>query len=82
MTAINLYKFIQKDACEYHWHDEDVLLFINALDIKEFCDLLGARTFDDEGVQVTLKDGYICLFMKDICESVDILLTDVFEKGN
>jgi len=80
MTAIQLYKFINKNECEYHWHDEDVILFVNAGDITEFCDLLGGSTFDDEGIKVTLKDGYICVWMKDICEYADINLLDVFSK--
>ena len=81
MKAIDLYKFVTKHECEYHWNDEnsDVILFVNIWGIEEFQKIIGAREMDEEGIPCVMKDKYFCFWMYDICEYHDIELTDIFE---
>jgi hypothetical protein len=83
MEALDLYKFIKENDIEYHWIEEgeDVILFVNNRDLPEWNTLLGYHILDEEGLKCTMKDGYLCFEMKDICEHFDIKLSDVFEAG-
>lgn len=80
MTALQLYKFITKHKLEYtHTSDQngvrEVILFVDFFALKEFCSLV--ESWLDLGV--TLKNGYICVDMRHICERYDIDLSEVFE---
>jgi hypothetical protein len=55
-------------------------MFVNADDIKSFCHILGSHALDEEGIEVRLKDGYIAVWMKNLCENEDVVLTEVFTK--
>jgi hypothetical protein len=79
MKAIELYKFVNNNNIEYHWNDDDVILFVNDYDISEWNKLLGSHILDDSGLSCIMKDGYFCFKMKDICEYFDIELKDIFE---
>lgn len=81
MTALELYKFVTSNKCEYHWNEEDVLLFISIYDIKEFNEMLGASVLDEAGIVCNMKDGYFVFRMNDICEYFGIELLDVFTKS-
>ncbi len=80
MTELELYKFINDNEIEYHWHDEDVIIFINFYLLDEFAKLLGYGMFDEEGITCVLKDKYICIWMYSICENSDIELINIFKK--
>lgn len=80
MTELKLYKFIKSNSLEYHWHDGDVILFIDTRNIREFMDMLGFKSFDDEGIECVMKYGYVCVNMVDICMNHGIEPENVFEK--
>jgi hypothetical protein len=78
--ALSLFKFITENNCEFHWHDDDVILFVNFMDIQGFSDLLGDGIMAEKGLDCTMKFGYFCFWMKDICEYLGIELEDIFKK--
>ncbi len=80
MKAIDLYKFIEKNSIEYHWHDGDVILFVENFHIDKWNRLLGSHILDEDGLKCVMKDGYFCFDMKYICDCFDIELTEIFEK--
>jgi len=82
MTAIDLYKFITENDIEFHWVDDEVFMFVYIFDIDEFYKLFTSTIFDDEGITCTMKYGYFCFKMKDICEYYGIDLTEVFKNEN
>lgn len=79
MTALDLYKFITNKRTEYHIHEDDVIVFIDIDDLREWNELLGNHMLDDGGIECVLKFGYLCFHMKHICEYFDIELTEVFD---
>ena len=79
MKALDLYKFVNINHVEYHWHDEDVVMFVNNMDIDEWNKLLGCNILDEEGLPCIMKDGYFVYHMKDICDHFDIEMSEVFE---
>lgn len=85
MTELQLYKFVANNTMEYHWHSrnntKDVILFVNILWIREFNEMLGSSNImDEEGIECTMKDGYFCFWMNDICNYFDIDMNNVFDK--
>lgn len=78
MTEIDLHKFYKDNNLEYHWHDDDVILFVDHWSLDAFMVLLGHRYLTDGEIKVLLKDGYICVWMKDICEDFDIDIKKIF----
>jgi hypothetical protein len=81
MEIIDLYKFITENKIEYHWHSEDVIMFVDCQNVKEFNDLLPATIFDDYGIECHMKDGYFCFEMAQICSYCDIDLIDIFPEA-
>lgn len=80
MTELGLYKYIVDNNIEWHWIDDDVLIFPYYFQIKDFMDLLGVSAFDDDGVPCVMKSNYFAIYMKDICENYDIEISVVFPK--
>lgn len=78
MNELDLHKFIKDEAIEYHWHDDDVIIFVAHDQIKELMDVLGHRYLIDGETKCTIKHGYICLWMKDICGDFDIDMKRIF----
>jgi hypothetical protein len=78
MTSLELYKFVDDNQIEYHWHDEDVIAFVTVWDIEDFNKMLGVSILDEEGIKCTMKEKYFCFWMKDICEYFDIKLDEIF----
>lgn len=85
MKAVDLYKYIQNNNIEWHREEkngeEDVIIFPYFFQIKEFYELLDPTIFDDDGIECVMKDGYLAIWMKDICEyyDIDVDLNDIFE---
>lgn len=79
MKALDLYKFVTNNNIEYHWWDGDVMLFVSNYLIDEWCKLLGEGIFDEEGIKCTMKSGYFCFEMQDICDYHDIDINEIFE---
>lgn len=84
MTEIRLYKFIVNNDIEWHYQEndgiEDVLIFPSVYIIGEFCDLLGPTIFDDEGIVCNLKDGYLAIWMREICDYFGFEMENIFDK--
>jgi len=78
MTTLELYKFIENYNVEFHWNEEDVMMFVNNDNIKYFNSILNSSIFDDGGIHCVMKDGYIAFEMENICDYYDIELKDVF----
>ena len=84
MSDIELYKYIAENGIEWHWGsnkgEEDVIIFPNFYQLDSFCKLVGSFTFDDDGIDCVLQDGYLAIWMNSICEDNDIELINVFNK--
>lgn len=79
MKATDLMFFIQENGIEYHWHGDDVMMFVHNYEIPEFHKILSSGIFDDEGIVTNMKDGYFCFQMKDICGYYGIDMNEVFK---
>ncbi len=82
MTELELYKFINNNDIEWHYHnndgDDDVIFFINFYQFNDFVKLFESSFFDEEGYDVTMKDGYFAIWARYICEYYGIVLKNVF----
>ncbi|MFA6974282.1 MAG: hypothetical protein WC238_06170 [Parcubacteria group bacterium] len=82
MTELQLYRWLKSTSTEWHWRDngehQDVIMFISFYDLREFNDLIGHTITDEEGLECTLKDGYICIWMQEICDYHDVNMGNVF----
>ena len=90
MKAIELFKFVHDNALEYHWHfnieretgyKNNVILFVDSPVIGEFMKLLKCGKMNDDGFPCIMKDGYICVWMEQICEYFGIDTDEVFPNG-
>jgi hypothetical protein len=84
MTELQLHKFIVDHSIEFNWNlnkvNRDVIAFIDFYSIKSFAELLGTHILSEGGVKCRLKDGYLAIWMEDICEYHGILIENVFGK--
>ena len=78
MTAFQFIKLIDKLSIEHKWVGDDVIIFIDRLDISDFMKEL-ERT-PDNGFSCKIKDGYIAMDANQICDYIGVEMTDVFEK--
>jgi len=79
MTELTLYKFIEENEIEYHWHNEDVIAFVHLRDIEEFNKLIPGSQMHEDGIQCHMKEGYFAFWMKDICEYSGIEMKNIFK---
>lgn len=82
MKELDLYKFVHENDIEYHWHGEDVIMFVNCGDIKEFNKLISGSIYDDSGIECNMRDGYFCFQMEQICSYFGIELITIFTDKN
>lgn len=82
MKELDLYKFIQSHNVEYHWLENDVMMFVNVWNIEEFLKMLPNGIFDDSGVECIAKQGYFVFMMQTICSYCDIELDRIFTDKN
>lgn len=86
MTANELRKYIQENTFEWGWYknpdtkDEHVLLLLYIFQLERFTKLLSPSLFDDGGIDIKLLDGYVAIWMNDICSYYGIELEDIFDK--
>lgn len=52
----------------------------NLSEVADFNELLSPSHFDNEGIDCTMKDGYFCFWMEDICAYYGIELEEIFGK--
>lgn len=85
MDSLELYKFINDNNIEWHRLDnqgsEDILIFPNYGEVFKLNEILSPCLFDDGGVECVMKDGYLAIWMRDICQYYNIDMDNVF-KGN
>lgn len=88
MKALDLYKFIKNNSIEWHWIDtwkepinHDVVIFPYLFQLEEFHKLLSPRSFDDDGIECNLMDNYLAIKLKDLLESYDIELSEIFPQN-
>ncbi len=83
MKVKDLILFIHDYQVEWHWFDDNgnsnVIIFVNDIHLSEFREILSVNDYDDEGIDVVLKENYLCMKMGDLLENNDILIDDVFE---
>jgi len=84
MKAIDLYKFLTDNDIEYSYamneQNKDVLIFPYYSQVSDFAEMLSKDIFDDEGIICNMKDGYLAIWMNDICQYYDIDIKDVFKE--
>ncbi len=88
MNIKDLILFIERNSIEWHWFAEninkdrdtvkDVVIFVNDYQLEDFRKVLTSYDYDDEGLEVVMKDNYFCIKMNDLCDNNDIDLCDVF----
>lgn len=87
MSELELYKFVNDNNIEFSHHQndrgvEDVLMFVNFGQLAEFGKMI-SWILEDGGIEVIMKETYMCFWMSDICENCDIEINNVFPiKGN
>jgi len=85
MTELELYEFIQENDIEYHsftdeYNQKDFLIFLRFSELKDFTKILGYNFLEEEGYDIVLKQDYVCIAMRDICEYFDIDMKNIFKK--
>jgi hypothetical protein len=80
MTELQLYKFIQDNGVEMHWHGDELMCFLDAWMINDFCYMASHDLFDDEGIECRLKNSYIAFDLCDVCEYYEIDPENIFSK--
>ncbi|MBW3113544.1 hypothetical protein KYJ26_16945 [Bacillus sp. MCCB 382] len=82
MTELELYKFVQDK--EMRWvSDNDLNLWINISELKEFADLDDDLIVEDGGFQITLvHGGVVCINLFDVCELHDIEPENILTKSD
>lgn len=85
MTELQLFKFITENHVEWHEYEnedvgtKDVMIMPSFGQLEELNEILPSCIFDDGGIPATLKDGYICVWMRNICDYSGIEMENVFE---
>lgn len=81
MKAVDLYRYISDNNIEWHRQNnegvEDVIIFPYTFQLEEFNDLI-KNYHKDEGVPAVIKNGYLAIWMLDLCSYFDIDINDVF----
>jgi len=84
MKALDLYKFVTDNDIEYSYamngQTEDVLIFPYYNQVSDFAKMLPKCIFDDEGIVCNMKDGYLAIWMNNICDYCEIEVGEVFKK--
>jgi hypothetical protein len=82
MTELQLYKFVTDENIEWHRElndgNSDVVMFPKFDQLSELCKIFSTSILDDEGLNVILKDGYIAIWMDEVCEYHGVRLENVF----
>lgn len=85
MTELDLYKFITDNEVEWHRHDnegeEDIIIMPYIFHLEEFSEITKDYDRDGQGLDIKLMNGYVCIWMKDLCEYFGVEMNNIF-KGN
>ena len=81
MTEIELYKYINDNGIEWHRQDNygtsDIIMFPYIFQLDDFSKLIKGFT-REEGFDCKLMDGYVAIWMQDICDYYGIDIEKVF----
>lgn len=81
MTELELYKFIHNNNIECHKHQnegkDDIIIFPNFYHLEKFSKLIESYT-DEDGMEIVLKNGYVAIWMRDLCEHYGIDIDNIF----
>ena len=79
MTELELYKFINDNSIEWHRQDNDgmsnILIFPYTFQLEDFCKLVKDY---DRGLVIRLLNGYVAIWMNDLCDYFGIDIDKVF----
>lgn len=82
MTELDLYKFITENNVEWHRDEnnrvQDVVILPYIFHLEEFCKIAKGFNIDDGGMEIRLMDGYVAIWMNDLCEHFGIDIDKVF----
>lgn len=82
MTELELYKYVNGNNIEWHWAENnegvnDVFILPLICQLEEFSKLIKS-SLQDEHITCYMRNGYLAIWMKDICERYDIDIINVF----
>jgi len=81
MTELLLYKFINDKNIEWHRQDNDgipdIIIFPYTFYLEDFFEIVKDYNTDD-GLEIRLKDGYVAIWMNDLCEYFGVDIDKVF----
>ena len=73
MTALDLTKIFENSFSEIAWRGEKLCAWVNHRDIKDFCDTVGDRAFQNCEIEsAILADGILWVNLNSILEYYDI----------
>lgn len=82
MTELELYKFIKYNNIEWHRREnegvQDIVIMPFIFNLEEFCKLIKGYNVDGGGLLANLLDGYVAIWMSDLCEYFGIDINNVF----
>lgn len=82
MTELELYKFINDNSIEWHRQNNDgtpdILIFPYTFQLEDFCKLVKDYNADDGGLVIRLLNGYVAIWMNDLCDYFGIDIDKVF----
>jgi hypothetical protein len=71
MNELDLYRFVQ--GKELDWCGNELIIWIEPTELKEFTDLISDDYFCEGSIEVTLLSrGVVALDLNDICDCFDI----------
>lgn len=81
MTELDLYRYIHGNNIEWHRHNNngvaDVIILPYIFQLEDFSRLIS--NYDtDEGLELRLQNGYVAIWMNDLCEYYGIDIDKVF----
>lgn len=78
MVDYELYEFLKEHECHLYRSKGEVKAWVcvEFRDLKEFIKAVGMYRFDEDGLGVTLKDGYIAVELDDIIDGTGAELSD------
>ena len=82
MTELELYKFINDNDIEWHRQDNDgnsdVIIFPYTFHLEDFCKIVDGCNEDEGGLEIRLLNGYVAIWMNDLCEYFGVDINKVF----
>jgi hypothetical protein len=82
MTELQLFRYIHENNIEWHRQDNDgtpdILIFPYVFQLEDFCKLVKGYNIDDGGLIIRLMNGYVAIWMGELCEYYGINMDNVF----